>query len=653
MSAQTLPHSFASALRQIYSLVAHRQPTKFETDVAGALWGAYMLAKGAPKGASMRAVTGATGSGKTQAALALLLAVDSGAIIINEIAECQRAFETLDALMPGRVVVWTSLHRSSTGRADIARYENDHPGVRITRQFTEAELHKAPVVITTHKQWRNEIESDRDLSIRNHRGAPRDVVLVDENPELEVMHVTRPQDIARLADVLSDRSLSGEARAYGFKSAETDARTLPAATALRRIADRMAATYDRKDIPALYSEGDLMGPEDIAAIAALSYEDDIRPRVTYVDEAADLWNVVLFLRAASEGRVFFSKDSDSAFYAYSLAVGPQPRTVILDGTADLSTMYAVGGAVIPVSTRKPDYRNVSIHHATLPAGLSLKRERIARRSNAAPVVNALRDYIMAVTKSRQRVLVYAKLDLLRHELHKDCDESDSQDMNYCEWEGRCIWWVNFGAGRGTNVFKNCDVYVQLDDWHPKKAVIVAKLGSALGRPFSDAELRKLSSGRTTERMYLQATESHLITHAKQNAARTAIRNLDDDGIAAPAALHFVGCKLETLFKHREAMFPGSPGITLLDHLGRPRKGRSKRATGVTAFAEQLATTDETLLDRAAVARTGVDPDNINRDLTHPKVAPIVAARGWRKERRKVVGLAGKGWVLVRENPVGL
>ena len=82
-----------------WNLLIGRQPSKFESATGNALWRAYQACQQTPD--RFKAVSAATGSGKTKGALALMAHIYPAetAIVIREIKECREAYLDLCKLI--------------------------------------------------------------------------------------------------------------------------------------------------------------------------------------------------------------------------------------------------------------------------------------------------------------------------------------------------------------------------------------------------------------------------------------------------------------------------------------------------------------------------------------------------------------------------
>jgi hypothetical protein len=576
------------------------------------------------------------------------------AFVIQTVEECERVYRELDKLLPGRVAVYTSLHKINASPALIAQKQREL-GLVVSRRFTEAEFRAAQVVVTTHERWKQEIETGADLGVRLRSGEPRTLVVVDEDPSLERVFVRQPEDISQLASLFADVILKDEARAYGFAS------THRAASALSAIHGRMRSIKDNASSVRLYST-DLVNAEDAAVLESVTYKDVVArvmqlPPDRRSEVADDAWGTVEFLKAAAQGRVFYSRDNGGSFYAYALMLPPQPNTLILDGTADLNGMYAIGSHVVVAESERPNYEPVDLAFVNPPAAFvgQMKPDKLLRnRRTAEPYMRWFLRFLVENTQPGERVLVYAKQRLLDYDLHKEpeYDESGKDDPYYSECQGRRIHWCHFGRGRGSNQWQDCTAYFRLGDFHMKKAVLLARIGSTTGKRFTASDLASLSSGRTRDPLLQLASNTHLVVSNKQDAARICIRHLDDDGKCKPARVYLVDCDKALMTRYRERIFPGSRPFRLIETETLPAVGTTKRPSGSARLVDLLLTfSGDVLTGHDVKERTNIGSNYIDEVLRLPAVSQVISVAGWMKATRKDAGLPGKGYVLIRSRPL--
>ncbi|MDQ2651567.1 MAG: DEAD/DEAH box helicase family protein [Chloroflexota bacterium] len=631
-----------------------REPSAFMRATAHSLWQTFQMrmpTEGQP--VAYAAVSAATGSGKSLAACALLafLAEESehysGAYVVETIEAVEEVRQWLERLAPGKVAAYSSIHHAKASATSRTARDYAERGVIAGAQYSEEQFKAARIVVTTHARWKRDLEG-ADGGVLRCNGRDRTLVIVDEEPNLQVSYTRQPEHVSALLSVLSDHVQNDEARAFGFTTAHQ------AAAALRAIHDRMRAVKDNLTQPQIVG-ADLVTAEDAAALAAVTREDISRclwgkdsASVAFHAETLD------FLKAAAQGRVFYSKDEGGAFYAYAFRLPVKARHIVLDGTADLNGIYAVGGHVSTAPTPRPNYRNLELFAVTPPVefrGQMRARGMLRDIYRLTPYMAWLFEFIEQQTKPGERVLIYAKQALLSFGIHNrpEYDDSGANDRNQTTFKGRELHWCNFGRGRGINKWKDCNVYIRLGDFHLKRATAVQTVGSLTNRKFNASELRHLSSPSAKDEDVTMVQEGHLIVTNKQDAARTIIRQLDDTGVCPAARAYMVDCDLALLVKHQAAMFPMANPYRVIDANGNTLSASRTEGGGAAARVSRfLLMTDQTQVSVPdLVEQCGMPVQHCAHTLNTREVREAMAARGWTESTRKAQGLPGKGRLLIR------
>lgn len=635
-----------------------RAPTAFERSVASFLKETYHRMPTRQPTHAFASLSAATGGGKTTGACALMafLAESEGrpsAYVAPSIAVAEEAHANLCKLLPkGAVACWTSIHKAGASPRTVADYAANND--RASAQYTAEEFLSARVVVTTHEQWKRAIAlGDDPLSVLSWNGNLR-TVFVDEDPQIESVFARQSADIADLADLLSESVHHGEARAFGFLPAHA------AAGALRAIVSKMGDAKDAASVGAFFqSAEELVSAEELELVSSITREElsrrALEARIS-LEQLALHWGTVEFLKMAAQGRVFYSRADDrGAFIAYGMPVKAMPHHIILDGTADMTSLSPVGRHLSVVSALPANYSRVNLYSVAPP------RELRGRMSTGGTLKNAsaaaayfawFMPFLLERTRPGQKVLVYAKKRLLEYEIHKSAEYDDSAaagDATRSNFQGREISWCNFGRGRGLNRWKECEVYFRLGDFMQRRSVMMARVAAATGEQLTAADLLRLNSGAVRDPRIDLAQDIHLATSNKQDAMRCAPRVLDDDGFAAAADLYMVDCDLSVLTQYREAMFPESRDYVRIDC--EPRKASVEGARGdggARRVAEMLLTTDGKKLSVAEVCERGdIRPAHFAHTLSTHTVQDAMRARGWQMTTRRAQGLPGKGKLLIR------
>ncbi len=629
------------------------------------------------------ALSAATGAGKSTSACALMVYLartqwHTSAYVVPTIAVAEEIHRHLLKLTEGTaytVACWTSVHKANASSRVLDQYAEQN--VVPARRYTEQQFKAAQLVVTTHDRWKHELTTGTDLGVLKCNGGDRDLVVVDEEPELEYTVVRQPEDVSALASLLAPPDVAPEGAAHGFTAVH------PAADTLAVVHERMRAIKDNATGQFLRT-AEVVTEADAETLASVDRRE-LTGRIALLsiaDRQAALelhLGTLQFLKLCAQGRVFYTRGNDGGFYAYGSPAAPQPRHLILDGTADLNGMYAIGKHVSVVNPFPANYERVRLHAVKLPRELTKeiggKMNDKGMLRNDETVATYLRwfvPFLLEHTSEGQKVLVYAKKSLLDFGVHRQAEFNDSTDRSnryVTALHGRTIHWCSFGRGRGLNTWKECSAYFRLGDFHLKHAVVLSRIAAVTGERYTAADLRRLNSGNVRDARIEAAQAAHLAVSNKQDAARVCVRKLDSEGKAEAADLFMVGCELGPLQAYRERMFPGSPEYRMIGYvtdskgqLGETphhekvhpdsaafRQNRSPKDGAAARIAELLLATELKRLTMADLQdRCRMRSRDAARTLASGPVTDAMAARRWTLVTRKSLGLPGKGNVLVRQ-----
>ena len=317
--------------------------------------------------------------------------------------------------------------------------------------------------------------------------------------------------------------------------------------------------------------------------------------------------------------------------------------VLLDATADISGVCALMKGMEAVKDiPQVDYANLQIFHIGLPREYDVKfKDLVKRASTARPYAEWIRQTVLDQTKPGDRVLVVSHKPLFDHKYLEEAPIAGDP----ADWSGRHVSTLHWGTGIGTNSFRDCDtVFLFGEFWKPRSSTVGHTLG-VTSRTASEDTL-KGANGRYLVGDYKTFNEGDLLRWTKQLACRGSVRNVDAEGRCGKMRL-FTTMDLKRLLRNREALFPGSPKVTLI---GQPRF-TSEKDTGsrpVDRLADLLKTTDQDKLSSADIERwTGVEGKKLPRALQSSAVKPIAEHFGWSLKAASEVGEGGRRRYLVR------
>lgn len=634
--------AFERTVADTYRRLYGREPSRFEAATGRALWRAWSAAEErgeeSPRWEWLGSVTG---GGKTSAALALIahLASTEGrpcVFVVKEVEAINEAAHALHKLVPGAsVVAFSSVHNVNASDEKRAEYtaKCSQP---LFDSYTAEEARSAQIVITSHRRWLDAMHGKAHRWLLTKSGKPRAFV-VDEEPSLDRTYIAQPEDVGALASLLSDVVLDDEARAYGFGEVH------PLVPTLRAIQRRMEAIKDPGERRAALSGAALVTDGEADAIAALDDRDiiarvDRRERDPFKGgELIKAHRVTVeFLKAAGEGRCFYSRQAtehDSAFHAYTMALAPIPLCVVLDGSADLSGLLKRCPHVhLTEGIHAADYSAVrlTIVKPPKPYARKLSPSGIYKSASAAREwLEWFLDHVLVPeTEEGEECLVYLKRDLLHPmELPAYFDESDGGDLHRIEYRGRIVHFATFGMGRGSSRWKRCRYYFQLGDWYLNRETYLATAASRTGETLTGDDYRRAGSSKNHPLLKL-ARESHLAVNQKQNAARCALRNIDDEGHAEAASLYFVDPGTERIVERRwDQMFPGAPKPRVMKFT------TEKADTGAARVLEELQSTEKRAVVLTELAkRCRIDRSKLTKVLAREDVKDTLRAHGWSRSK---------------------
>ena len=343
-------NKFNKAMDQLVETYADdKKVTKFERKVGASVCRAAELAMSDLKLNSnqpkFRVVSAPTGGSKTSSSIALLslLANEnkgfSGAYICKTIEECDEHYRTLKKLVDNdQLAVFNSLHKTNASPSLMLEKKREL-GLEIEDHFDSIDLNNTRLIITTHKRWMKEEEYQTDLGVRKYKGIHRDLMVVDEEPDLFSIYPCQPHEVGELADLLSG--------SLNLQNDEMKNKVLihRFTKTLRKIQERMEKITDGAIREATYIPVDLVEEDEYENVFKLTNQH-IRmcldkSGLNNKTSLNDLLNILSFIQASAEGMGFHTRQGTSGFYAYKGSMSAESGTLVLDGSADLNGVYGL------------------------------------------------------------------------------------------------------------------------------------------------------------------------------------------------------------------------------------------------------------------------------------------------------------------------
>jgi hypothetical protein len=589
--------------------------------------------------APIRAVSVMTGGGKSTSAwayIAAAAAVDpefSAAYLVPTVRAALEAKAGIEELLGANTVCcwnWATKHNRNEGK--VREELGQLPSFIVHRD----EIPLSRVVILTHELWRTELSDQRDYGARNWRGKPRDVLFIDESPDLVSIHSAQPSDLQGLHDALMER--------------RPDHAWLPV---LRSVVGRMNAAIGEArqeyGTAALVSRSEGKHFQDANYAAIFPLTNPALSRDARDLEVALYGDLCRFLSAASLGSVFYSLH-DRRFYAYRLDGDPSgPGMVLLDATSDWSDLAILGSADrVPVP--KADYSRLELLHLDHPPAFRRIDKVVKEPKRAKDYGHWIQQAVLANTVPGDDVLIVA---------HKACF-----DWSFCpssrdpdkpmDWQGRKVNTEHFGAGIGLNLWRHKNVVMIFGEFiRPRWATIAAVNAYSTTRPSNDRLRLAVGTKQADDYIprdpqYATAHEAHILRWSKQLAMRGAARIIDGDGRCKPMRL-VLSMGYERLIRNLDKLFPGCPKPRAANDPASPRNAsdRPLKPTGRDGLVRLLVDREKPLYGADEIERiTNIRTFQLAKALSSPRIRGVADTYGWRLVPAKALGKHGRMKYLV-------
>lgn len=589
------------------------------------------------KQSMMHVVSLGTGLGKSTSAFAFIATKASldpeftAAYVVPTIRMAIEAQEGIELLLgEGSTVLWSSYHKHVGVNEQAAKAEL---GFVPTRRVNKADLPMSRIVIVTHRQLKHELEAGRDEGTMSYMGVPRKVVFIDEHPDLVDIFSAKSSDILRLHDKLVEIA--------------PEHPWLPViSNAAHRMASLMQSTGQTYRQTEVLSEEEGLVLEDDHGLNLWGITDEELSTERRKGELAQVRSIVAFLQAASRGNAFYSA-KDFCFFAYHLHFqSTYPGFVLLDATSDILGHVPLHPHAHVLEVPAIDYANLELFHVPLPLGFRDTRQLAKMRTKGLEYGEFIQASILANTAVGDKVLVVVHKDILTQELLPSSDDP----MKPMDWKGRQVNTQHWGAGVGSNRFKDkTHVFLFGDFILPRHATIANTHGWSQ-TPLDDKELAKAEGRRLRGTVYAplgryrKPHQGYILRWTKQLAMRGTARQVDANGKCHPMKL-FMTMDLELLLPQLSKLFPGAqpPQLATI-----PLGASEKPVKGRQGLIQLLLSTQQ-------VCRLGADEVQQVTGIPTYKLASVVeelidqiAPLGWRVVSAAELGLAGRMKYLIHD-----
>ncbi|MES2832859.1 MAG: hypothetical protein V4695_12815 [Pseudomonadota bacterium] len=589
----------------------------------------------------MQAVPLGTGLGKSSSAYALIAAFAMGdmsfsaAYVVPTIKMAEEAQAGIEALTgEGCTALWSSLHKHKGVDRKKAFDELGHVPTRVVDKRT---LGAQRIVIVTHKQLEQELESGKAEGVLHYLSQPRSIVFIDEHPDLLQQAQVTTGDVEGLHASLARHApghpwLPVLAQAGYYMACLTQSSSGQRYTPAVLVAPEAACTFDDETGVSLW---DMTDPEASEGMR--------------LGEQAKLRQVVDFLRAAAQGRAFYSR-KEHRFFAYTLHLGTDyPGFVLLDATSELAGLVTLHPDVSMVPVVHVNYERLEVLRMDMPDKFRKVREALKVAADRAEYGLYIRESVLANTQAGDDVLVVVHKDVLTDGA---IISASGNPENPTDWEGRKVNTQHWGAGVGSNQFrKKTHVFMFGSFYQPGSATIAQAHGWS-GKALSIerlalAESVPIAGGLYSPRGdYRQVQEGNVLKWIKQLAMRGNARNVNGEGKCGAMKL-FLTLELGMLLPNMQRLFPGAAPAPLPAALPAYLAAAPQQAKqGRQALVDMVMHSKLSCISAESIeANTGIRRDLLSREC---KALPSLHLLGWSLKAAGDIGKAGRMKYLVND-----
>lgn len=526
--------------------------TKFYAETGDAVFEAGLLAlsdhsKGSKGPRRVHVVSAPAGGGKTTFSYAFMAAVTryaesnpnapyGCAFVVDQIEKAEEAYRELDALMPGKVAIWTSDHDQACKTP--VRVTNP------TAKFTQDELRGFPIIVVTHRFY-NGSKGNKAKLVRQLDGTmshARALIVVDERPEEVELFETTLKDAVRIREELEKRRPDLSDVLGNFLLPLMRAAVHPTANVISDI-----------DTGAVANDLQWFVSGDADAL--------VKSCATLIPGIDQLFG---FARALTQGCAFsVPNDCVVRFVGWQSKLMVRPGMILLDATADIDGVSQICPWRQHIEVPKARYDNLQITHI----GQHTKRrlsEYLKTASNQRAYVNWMAEEIKKYMAPGERGLVICKKVLFDHERVPQWQQDDprfkdpeSFTKRY-DWdiEGRKLCATHWGVGIGSNNWKDADVVFLFDEFFIPRRVAAATAQGYQGHKANEGDLALMNTLNTKARGVDLIADGHKLRYTKQMGLRGRGRSYDENGVCGKQRL-VVSSDLKSFVSNSPKLFPGA------------------------------------------------------------------------------------------------
>jgi hypothetical protein len=501
-------------------------------------------------------VSAPAGGGKTSYSYALMMAVTRLAdedlnapygciFVVDQITKADEVYRELNALMPGKVAVWSTEHDRDCKPTN--RKKVPEPAALFKRD----ELRCYPIVVVTHAFYNGPKGNKAHQMLRNARhSSGRALVIVDERPEEVEIYETTLKEAQALRETL-------------------DQLRPDLSTVLDKLLLFMMPSCLRAQANVIERPAEAYGMDFVADELewfTTKEADDLLKSLRV--ELPSLEHLFGFARALTLGCAFaVPSEQVTRFVGWQPKLMLRPGTMLLDATADIDGVTQVCPHRQHAKVPQAHYGNLSIIHVPQHTKVRLS-EYLKTAGNQRAYVEAMVATIKEHMAPDEKGLVVCKKILFDQERvpprPQGADDPFAHPESYQQqygWdvEGRKLCAVHYGTGIGSNVWQDADVVFLFDEFHIPRRIAAAQLQGLRGHRADEGALGSMNTLNRKSKGVDLIADGHRLRWTKQLALRGRGRSYDQHGNCGVQRLVVSGA-LKSFMSHAQRLFPGASMI---------------------------------------------------------------------------------------------
>jgi hypothetical protein len=524
----------------------------FQSKIGDAVFeaGCSALANFATDTHKLMTVSARCGTGKTSFAYALAAAITRLAeadpstpygivFLVEQKEQAERAYcELVQLLPPEKVRVWTEDHDIAGNKSDKIKVHN--PAARCSK----ADLAHAPVIIVTQKFYLGKDGHLTRTVVRNGVVGQRALTIVDEGPD------EAPSQELTLAVAQTAREAL----------VDSHPETKPYLDKLFQIME--ACNYGPKN--QLFRPLKEWSERMVWELGWFrSKEADVIAKEH--SERADVHLLFSYAKGLVSGYSWAVTDGRRAtFYTYAtcLVIDRTASAVLLDATADIDGRSMIVPWREKVETPQASYENLEIV-LLKPHTKTILSRFFKNFSNRRAYTDWMKDALLQHTRVGDKVLLVCRLTLFENR-NVPWWPTDDERFNNAEsytkgfqWDfkGRKLCAIHYGAGIGSNEWKDANVVFLCDDFVLPKAAAVCTTQGMRSQRANQGDLGAMATLSSKPEGVVTISDGHVLRQIVQLASRGNLRNYDEHGVCGNMRL-LIACDQKRFMSNVEGMFPG-------------------------------------------------------------------------------------------------